>query len=83
MDILNNWSGFFALVAAIVSISIASLCFGIWQYKKTQKQRLQEMQDELEILESKSPYMLYNCNSVEYLNYQSKVEILQKKLNRK
>ena len=51
MDILNNWSGFFALVAAIVSI--ASLCFGIWQYKKTQKQRLQEMQDELEILESK------------------------------
>ena len=50
MDILNNWSGFFALVAAIVSI--ASLCFGIWQYKKTQKQRLQEMQDELEILES-------------------------------
>ena len=80
MDILNNWSGFFALVAAIVSI--ASLCFGIWQYKKTQKQRLQEMQDELEILESKSLYMLCNCicncNSVEYLNYQSKVEILQK-----
>lgn len=81
MDILNNWSGFFALVAAIVSI--ASLCFGIWQYKITQKQRLQEIQDKLEILESKSPYMLYNCNSVEYLNYQSKVEILQKKLNRK
>lgn len=81
MDILNELSGFFALVAAIVSI--ASLYFGIWQYKKTQKQRLQEMQDELEILESKSRYMLCNCNSVEYLNYQSKVEILQKKLNRK
>lgn len=81
MDILNELSGFFALVAAIVSI--ASLFFGIWQYKKTQKQRLQEMQDELEILESKSLYMLSNCNSVEYLTYQSKLEILQKKLNRK
>ena len=81
MDILNNWSGFFALVAAIVSI--ASLCFGIWQYKKTQKQRLQEIQDELEILESKSRYMFGNCNGIDYLNYQSKVEILQKKLNRK
>lgn len=81
MDILNELSGFFALVAAIVSI--VSLCFGIWQYKKAQKQRLQEMQDELEILESKSRYMFGNCNSVEYLNYQSKVEILQKKLNRK
>ena len=81
MDILNELSGFFAIVAAIVSI--ASLCFGIWQYKKAQKQRLQEMQDELEILESKSLYMLSNCNSVEYLTYQSKLEILQKKLNRK
>ena len=78
MDILNELSGLFALVAAIVSI--ASLFFGIWQYKKTQKQRLQEMQDELEILESKSLYMLSNCNSVEYLTYQSKLEILQKKL---
>lgn len=81
MDILNNWSGFFALVAAIVSI--ASLCFGIWQYKITQKQRLLEIQDKLEILESKSRYMFGLCNSVEYLNYQSKVEILKKKLNRK
>ena len=81
MDILNNWYGFFALVAAIVSI--ASLCFGIWQYKKTQKQKLQEIQDKLEILESKSRYMFGLCNSVEYLNYQSKVEILKKKLNRK
>ena len=75
-ECFNEWSGIIALVAAVASI--ASFFFGIWQYKKTQKQRLQEMQDELEILESKSLYMLCNCNSVEYLNYQSKVEILQK-----
>ena len=81
MDILNELSGFFALVAAIVSI--ASLFYGIWQYKKTKKQRLQEMQDELEILERKSLHMFGNCNGIELLNYQSKVEILQKKLNRK
>lgn len=81
MDILNELSGFFALVAAIVSI--ASLCFGIWQYKKAQKQRLQEMQDELEILESKSRHMFGLCNGIEYLNYQSKVEYLHKQLKRK
>ena len=81
MDILNNWSGFFALVAAIVSI--ASLCFGIWQNKKTQKQRLQEMQDELEILESKSRYMFGLCNGKEYLSFQSRLEYLHKQLKRK
>ena len=81
MDILNNWYGFFALVAAIVSI--ASLCFGIWQYKKTQKQRLQEMQDELEILESKSRHMFGLCNGIEYLSFQSRLEYLHKQLKRK
>ena len=48
MDILNNWSGFFALVAAIVSI--ASLCFGIWQYKKHKSKDFKKCKTNLKFL---------------------------------
>lgn len=80
-ECFNEWSGIIALVAAVASI--ASFFFGIWQYRKAQKQRLKAMQDELDILQSKLHFMYGLCDGKDYLSYQSRMEFLKKQLKRK
>lgn len=77
MELLNEYSGLFSLLAVVVSI--VSIVVSVIIYRKQKKQQLQDLQDEYEAMESTSKFPM-SIAEREYFIHES---CLQKKLRRK
>lgn len=77
MELLNEYSGLFSLLAVVASI--VSIVVSVIIYRKQKKQQLQDLQDEYEAMESNSKFPI-SIAEREYFIHES---CLQKKLRRK
>ena len=77
MELLNEYSGLFSLLAVVASI--VSIVVSVIIYRKQKKQQLQDLQDEYEAMENTSKFPM-SIAEREYFIHES---CLQKKLRRK
>ena len=77
MELLNEYSGLFSLLAVVASI--VSIVVSVIIYRKQKKQQLQDLQDEYEAIESNSKFPM----SIAEREYYSRKNYLEKKLRRK
>lgn len=74
MELLNEYSGLFSLLAVVASVIVP-----FWIYRKQKKEQRQDLKDELEIL--KRPRNPLAMNK-ELRERDEKIELLEKKLRR-
>lgn len=74
MELLNEYSGLFSLLAVVASVIVP-----FWIYRKQKKEHLQDLKDELEILTR--PHNPLEMDK-ELRERNGKIELLKKKLRR-
>ena len=74
MELLNEYSGLFSLLAVVASVIVP-----FWIYRKQKKEQKQDLKDELEILTR--PHNPLAMNQ-ELRERDEKIELLEKKLRR-
>lgn len=77
MEFLNEYSGFFSLLAVVASI--VSIVVSVMIYRKQKKDHLQDLKDKYEVIEKNSMFPM-SIAEREYFIHES---YLQKKLRRK
>lgn len=77
MEFLNEYSGFFSLLAVVASI--VAIVVSVMIYRKQKKDYLQDLQDEYEAIESTSMFPM----SLAERGYYGRKSFLEKKLGRK
>lgn len=77
MELLNEYSGLFSLLAVVASI--VAIVVSVMIYRKQKKLQLQDLQDEYEAIESTSKFSM----SIAEREYYSRKNYLEKKLRRK
>lgn len=74
MELLNEYSGLFSLLAVVASVIVP-----FWIYRKQKKDHLQDIKDELEAMEDNSVFPMGHDDRELFTHKSS----LQKKLRRK
>lgn len=74
MELLNQYSGFFSLLAVVASVIVP-----FWIYRKQKKEHLQDLKDELDAMEENSVFPM----GLAEREYYGRKRYLQKKLRRK
>ena len=77
MELLNEYSGLFSLLAVVASI--VSIVVSVMIYRKQKKDYLQDLKDEYEAIEKTSIFPM----SIAEKEYYSRKNYLEKKLRRK
>ena len=76
MELLNEYSGLFSLLAVVASI--VSIVVSVIIHRKQKKQQLQDLQDEYEVIESNSMFPM----SLAEREYYGRKNYLKNKLGR-
>lgn len=74
MEFLNEYSGFFSLLAVVASVIVP-----FWIYRKQKKEHLQDLKDELDAMEENSIFPM----ELDEREYYGRKSYLEKKLRRK
>ena len=74
MELLNEYSGLFSLLAVVASVIVP-----FWIYRKQKKDHLQDLKDELDAMEENSVFPM----GLAEREYYGRQRYLQKKLRRK
>ncbi len=74
MELLNEYSGLFSLLAVVASVIVP-----LWIYRKQKKEHLQDLKDEMEAMEENSVFPIGHDDREIF----ARKSYLQKKLRRK
>lgn len=77
MELLNEFSGLFSLLAVVTSV--ASVIVAVVIYRKQKKEHLQDLKDELDAMEENSVFPM----GLDERKYYGRRSYLEKKLRRK
>lgn len=74
MELLNEYSGLFSLLAVVASVIVP-----FWIYRKQKKEQKQDLKDELDAMEENSVFPM----GLDERKYYGRKSYLQRKLRRK
>ena len=74
MELLNEYSGLFSLLAVVASVIVP-----LWIYRKQKKEHLQDLKDEYDAMEENSIFSM----GLDEREYYGRKSYLEKKLRRK
>ena len=77
MELLNEYSGLFSLLAVVASI--VSIVVSVMIYRKQKKEHLQDLKDEYDAMEENSIFSM----GLDESEYYGRTSYLEKKLRRK